>query len=54
VDRAGKETSFSTFGKTVVVRANGFEVDSLVPGGDRMKPAQASEATRPRVMMGRC
>ena len=32
VDQAGEETSFSTFGKTVVVHANGFEVDSVIPG----------------------
>nr|WP_255719642.1 S8 family serine peptidase [Pelomonas sp. P8] len=36
-DTAGDETSFSTFGKTVVVYANGFEVESYLPGGDKMK-----------------
>ena len=45
VDRAGQETSFSTFGKTVVVHANGFEVDSLVPGGVRMKLSGTSMAS---------
>lgn len=45
VDRAGQETSFSTFGKTVVVHANGFEVDSPVPGGDRMKLSGTSMAS---------
>ena len=44
VDQAGEETSFSTFGKTVVVHANGFEVDSLVPGGDRLKLSGTSMA----------
>ncbi len=45
VDRAGQETSFSTFGKTVVVHANGFEVDSPVPGGVRMKLSGTSMAS---------
>ena len=44
VDQAGEETSFSTFGKTVVVHANGFEVDSVVPGGDRLKLSGTSMA----------
>jgi subtilisin family serine protease len=37
VDRAGNETSFSTFGKTVVVHANGLDVEGPVPGGVRLK-----------------
>ena len=45
VDRAGEETSFSTFGKTVVLHANGFEVDSLLPGGDRIKFSGTSMAS---------
>ncbi len=44
VDQAGEETSFSTFGKTVVVHANGFEVDSVIPGGDRLKLSGTSMA----------
>jgi len=36
VDQAGEETSFSTFGANVDLHANGFEVMSYVPGGDRM------------------
>jgi len=36
VDQAGEETSFTSFGK-VDVYANGFEVESYVPGGDRLK-----------------
>jgi subtilisin family serine protease len=44
VDRAGEETSFSSFGKTVVVHANGFEVDSVIPGGDRLKLSGTSMA----------
>ncbi|UCC13179.1 MAG: S8 family serine peptidase [Gammaproteobacteria bacterium] len=36
VDQAGEETSFTTFGSNVDLHANGFEVESYVPGGDRM------------------
>ena len=45
VDRAGSETSFSTFGKTVVVHANGFEVEAPVPGGVRLKLSGTSMAS---------
>ena len=45
VDKAGEETSFSTFGKTVVVHANGFEVESLLPGGDKVKFSGTSMAS---------
>ena len=45
VDKAGEETSFSTFGKTVVVHANGFEVESFLPGGDRVKFSGTSMAS---------
>lgn len=45
VDRAGEETNFSSFGKTVLVHANGSEVESFVPGGDRMKLAGTSTAS---------
>jgi Subtilase family len=44
VDSSGEETSFSTFGKTVVLHANGFEVLSFVPGGEKMKISGASMA----------
>ena len=44
VDRAGDETSFSSFGKTVIVHANGFEVDSFIPGGERLKLSGTSMA----------
>ncbi len=45
VDKAGDETSFSTFGKTVVVHANGFEVESYLPGGDKVKFSGTSMAS---------
>ena len=45
VDQAGEETSFSSFGKNVDVHANGFEVDSYLPGGERMKYSGTSMAS---------
>ncbi len=45
VDQAGDRTSFTTFGKNVEVYANGFEVDSYIPGGDRMKFSGTSMAS---------
>jgi len=45
VDKSGEETAFSTFGKTVVVHANGFEVDSVVPGGERARFSGTSMAS---------
>jgi hypothetical protein len=36
VDQAGEPTDFTSFGRTVSVYANGFEVDSYVPGGETM------------------
>ena len=48
VDQAGDETNFTSFGK-VDVYANGFEVESYVPGGDRMKYSGTSMSA-PNVM----
>ena len=45
VDTSGTETAFSTFGKTVVVHANGYEVMSQVPGGEKMKLSGTSMAS---------
>lgn len=44
VDRSGKPTGFTTFGKNVGLYANGFEVDSYIPGGQRMKFSGTSMA----------
>jgi len=44
VDKAGDETSFTSFGK-VDVYANGFEVESYVPGGDKMNMSGTSQAS---------
>lgn len=45
VDMSGTETNFSTFGKTVVVHANGFEVVSFMPGGEKTKLSGTSMAS---------
>ncbi|QJR13169.1 hypothetical protein DSM104443_04264 [Usitatibacter rugosus] len=45
VDQSGTETNFSTFGKTVVVHANGFEVVSFMPGGEKTKLSGTSMAS---------
>lgn len=44
VDQAGDPTSFTSFGPTVNVYSNGFEVESQIPGGDRMKLSGTSMA----------
>ncbi len=48
VDAAGDETSFTSLGK-VDIYANGFEVDSFVPGGDRIRFSGTSMAS-PQVL----
>jgi subtilisin family serine protease len=45
VDQAGKPTGFTSSGKTVQVYANGFEVESSVPGGQRLKLSGTSMAS---------
>ena len=45
VDQAGEPTGFTSFGRTVEVYANGFEVESYVPGGSRMKMSGTSMAS---------
>lgn len=44
VNQAGDETSFTSDGDVVVVHANGYEVDSFVPGGARLKLSGTSMA----------
>ena len=44
VDKSGDEASFTSYGPTVVVHANGFEVESYIPGGDRIKFSGTSMA----------
>lgn len=36
VDKAGDEASFTSYGPTVKVHANGYQVDSYLPGGQRV------------------
>jgi len=36
VDQAGDETDFTSYGKNIRAHANGFEVESYVPGGRRL------------------
>jgi subtilisin family serine protease len=45
VDQAGEETSFTSYGDTVVVDADGYEVESYVPGGTRLKFSGTSMAS---------
>lgn len=45
VDQAGEETSFTSYGPTVVLDADGFHVNSVVPGGRHMKYSGTSMAS---------
>jgi hypothetical protein len=45
VDRAGDEASFTSYGPTVVVDANGYQVDSVIPGGDKLAESGTSMAS---------
>ncbi len=45
VDQAGDEAGFTSYGPTVAVHANGYEVESYVPGGDRLKMSGTSMAS---------
>ena len=44
VDRAGDEAPFTSYGATVKVHANGYQVDSLLPGGARVALSGTSMA----------
>lgn len=45
VNQAGDETSFTSYGDTVLVDADGYWVESFVPGGTRLKLSGTSMAT---------
>jgi subtilisin family serine protease len=45
VNQAGEETSFTSYGDTVVVYANGYEVESYIPGGSRLRMSGTSMAS---------
>ncbi len=44
VDKAGDEASFTSYGATVLLHANGYEVESFQPGGDRVALSGTSMA----------
>jgi subtilisin family serine protease len=44
VNQAGDETSFTSHGDTVLAHADGFQVDSVVPGGGRLRLSGTSMA----------
>jgi subtilisin family serine protease len=45
VDLAGDEANFTSYGPTVAVHADGYQVESYVPGGDRVKMSGTSMAS---------
>ena len=45
VDQAGEETSFTSYGDTVVLDANGYRVPSYVPGGTILRGSGTSMAS---------
>jgi subtilisin family serine protease len=44
VDKAGDEAPFTSYGPTIVAHANGYEVESYVPGGQKMRMSGTSMA----------
>ena len=45
VDKAGDEASFTSYGPTVVAHANGYQVESMIPGGDTLAESGTSMAS---------
>ncbi len=45
VDKSGDEASFTSYGPTVVVDANGYQVESYIPGGERIPESGTSMAS---------
>ena len=45
VDKAGDEAPFTSYGPTVAVHANGYQVDSFLPGGKRVALSGTSMAS---------
>ena len=45
VDKAGDEASFTSYGPTVVVDANGYQVESVIPGGEKIAESGTSMAS---------
>ncbi len=44
VDGAGDEASFTSYGPTVVAHANGYQVESVIPGGEKLAESGTSMA----------
>lgn len=44
VDKAGDEAAFTSYGPTVKVHANGYQVESVIPGGERIAESGTSMA----------
>lgn len=44
VDQAGDEASFTSYGPTVKVHADGYQVESVIPGGAKLKESGTSMA----------
>ena len=49
VDQAGEETGFTSYGPSVDVHSNGFEVESYIPGGERL-PFSGTSMAAPNVV----
>jgi subtilisin family serine protease len=45
VDQAGEEASFTSYGDTVLVDANGYQVESVLPGGAKVRFSGTSMAS---------
>jgi subtilisin family serine protease len=45
VDRAGDEVGFTSYGPTVKAHANGYQVESFLPGGERVALSGTSMAS---------
>jgi subtilisin family serine protease len=45
VNQAGDETAFTSYGPTVLVHANGYEVESYIPGAAKVKSSGTSMAS---------
>ena len=45
VDKAGDEASFTSYGSTVKVHANGYQVLSVIPGGEKLAESGTSMAS---------
>lgn len=44
VDKAGEEAPFTSYGPTVRVHANGYQVESVIPGGEKVAESGTSMA----------